>query len=86
MEKEWTYEENLSAPILTGDKVGTLTYRLGEKELGSIDILAGEDVRRPDIWIISKSCGRNSCCRPLRGVGMRKHQTPRNAFFGLFKI
>lgn len=45
VEKEWTYEENLSAPILTGDKVGTLTYRLGEKELGSIDILAGEDVR-----------------------------------------
>jgi D-alanyl-D-alanine carboxypeptidase (penicillin-binding protein 5/6) len=45
VEKEWTYEENLSAPILTGDKVGTLTYRLGEKELGSIDILADEDVR-----------------------------------------
>ena len=44
MEKMLTTNE-LTAPIEKGEQIGTVTYRLNGKELGSIGIYAGESVR-----------------------------------------
>lgn len=44
MEKMLTTNE-LTAPIEKGEQIGTVMYRLNEKELGSIGIYAGESVR-----------------------------------------
>ena len=44
MEKILTTNE-LTAPIEKGEQIGTVTYRLNGKELGSIGIYAGESVR-----------------------------------------
>lgn len=44
MEKMLTTNE-LTAPIEKGEQIGTVTYRLNGKELGSIGIYAGEPVR-----------------------------------------
>lgn len=44
MEKMLTTNE-LTAPIEKGEQIGTVTYRLKGKELGSIGIYAGESVR-----------------------------------------
>ena len=44
MEKMLTTNE-LTAPIEQGEQIGTVTYRLNGKELGSIGIYAGESVR-----------------------------------------
>lgn len=44
MEKMLTTNE-LTAPIEKGEQIGTITYRLNGKELGSIGIYAGESVR-----------------------------------------
>ena len=48
--KEWNYIENPSAPISEGDVVGTLTYRLGDTILGSVNILAAESVEKAGYW------------------------------------
>lgn len=45
MEKMLTTNE-LTAPIEKGEQIGTVTYRLNGKELGSIGIYAGESVRK----------------------------------------
>ena len=44
MEKMLTTNE-LTAPIEKGEQIGTVTYRLNGKEIGSIGIYAGESVR-----------------------------------------
>lgn len=44
MEKMLTTNE-LTAPIEKGEQIGTVTYRLNGKELGSIGIYAGESIR-----------------------------------------
>lgn len=46
IERNIAYIENPSAPIKTGDVLGTLTYTLNGKELGSVSILAAQDVAR----------------------------------------
>lgn len=48
--KEWNYMEDPSAPIEEGDVVGTLTYRLGDTVLGSVNILAAESVQKAGYW------------------------------------
>lgn len=48
--KEWNYVENPSAPLEEGDVVGTLTYRLGDAVLGSVNILAAESVEKAGYW------------------------------------
>ncbi len=37
-------EEKLAAPVKAGETVGRVTYRLGETELGSVDITADENI------------------------------------------
>ena len=44
IEKEIVYQEGLKAPIEEGAVIGTAVYRIGEKVIGSVDILAGENV------------------------------------------
>lgn len=46
IERTTTYIETPSAPINEGDILGTLTYTLNGKELGQVNILAAESVRR----------------------------------------
>ena len=49
MEKMLTTNE-LTAPIEKGEQIGTVTYRLNGKELGSIGIYAGESVREAKLF------------------------------------
>ena len=51
IEKMLTTNE-LTAPIEKGEQIGTVTYRLNGKELGSIGIYAGESVREAKFSII----------------------------------
>ncbi len=44
VEKAITLPEQVTAPVKEGDVVGTLTYSLGGKTLGTVDILAAEQV------------------------------------------
>ena len=46
IERTITFTENPSAPVNEGDILGTLTYTLNGKELGRVNILAAESVRR----------------------------------------
>ena len=46
IEKEWMFEENLTAPVNEGDILGRLVYRLNGQEIGSVDIVAAENVRK----------------------------------------
>ncbi len=43
IEKTLSLPEALEAPVREGDVVGSLTYQLGDKTLGTVDILAAED-------------------------------------------
>ena len=44
--------ENISAPIKKGDKIGRIKYVVGETEIGSVDILAGDDIDKISFWDI----------------------------------
>lgn len=44
--KELELPESATAPITKGDKAGRLVYRLNQKEIGSVNILFDEDVRK----------------------------------------
>ena len=46
IEKEWILEEQPVAPIEKGDLVGYLVYRMNGKELGKVEIVAAEAVRK----------------------------------------
>lgn len=41
---EIVMEPEITAPVELGDRVGSLKYKLGEKEIGSVDILAAEGI------------------------------------------
>ena len=43
IEKTLSLPEALEAPVREGDVVGSLTYQLGDKTLGTVEILAAED-------------------------------------------
>lgn len=42
--------EYISAPIKKGDKIGVVSYSLGEKEIGRSDIIAMEDIDKISFW------------------------------------
>lgn len=46
IEKKWLCVKELTAPVAEGQEIGKLTYMLGDKELGSISILASEAVEK----------------------------------------
>lgn len=40
--------ENVEAPITQGDVIGQIVYKLGEKNIGSVDVVAAETIRKAD--------------------------------------
>ena len=46
LKRSVTMEESVAAPVTKGDKVGTISYTLDDKELASFDILAAEHVEK----------------------------------------
>lgn len=50
IEKEFAFEENLTAPVNEGDILGRLIYRLNGAEIGSVDIVAAESVRKANFF------------------------------------
>jgi D-alanyl-D-alanine carboxypeptidase (penicillin-binding protein 5/6) len=55
--------ENISAPIKRGECVGRVVYKIGETEVGSVDIVAEEDVDRIGFWrIMLKLLSKMAMC------------------------
>lgn len=46
VEKTFTYEEEMEAPVQKGDVAGYAVYKLNGKELGKVEILFDEDVKK----------------------------------------
>lgn len=46
IEKEWVLEEEITAPVHEGDRLGKLVYRLDGKELGAVDLVSAEEVKK----------------------------------------
>ena len=46
IEKSTEYKENLKAPIKKGDVVGKIVYRLEGKEIGNIDLVSTENIKK----------------------------------------
>lgn len=46
IEKTFTFPDTLTAPVTEGDVIGSITYRLNGKELGSLPVKAAESVRK----------------------------------------
>ena len=46
IEKSTEYKENLKAPIKKGDVVGKIVYRLDGKEIGNIDLVSTENIKK----------------------------------------
>ena len=61
IEKEWVFEEEIKAPVSEGDILGRLVYRLNGQELGSVDIVAAEDVRKANFFDYLKRAASSFC-------------------------
>ena len=46
IEKKINLKEEIPAPVHQGDVIGTAEYYLGEKQIGTVDIIAGSDVKK----------------------------------------
>ena len=44
------YEKSIPAPVNAGDRLGRVVYKMGEREIGSTDILAAESVEKIGFW------------------------------------
>lgn len=53
------YKKNLTAPIREGDQIGTVTYQLDGKEIGSMPIIAAEGVKKAQYMDIFLKLLRN---------------------------
>ena len=42
--KELELPESVEAPVASGDVIGRAVYKLGDRELGTVDILCSEDI------------------------------------------
>ena len=49
--QEIEIQENLVAPLLKGDRIGRLIVYRGEEEIGSVNIIASEDIDRANIFV-----------------------------------
>ncbi|MCC3144423.1 D-alanyl-D-alanine carboxypeptidase [Halanaerobium sp. Z-7514] len=49
--QEIKIDDNLEAPLLKGDRIGRLVVYRGENEIGSVNILASEDIDRANIFV-----------------------------------
>ena len=46
IEKKIVMDEEITAPVKKGDKIGEAEYYLGDKKVGSVDIIASEEVEK----------------------------------------
>lgn len=54
-QKEYHLPDYISAPVQKGDAVGTVTLYLSGQAIGTVDLLAGEDVHRNQVlFVVSK--------------------------------
>ena len=49
-----TLKDDVTAPVKKGDVIGTAEIYVGEKSVGSIDIIAKDNVLRVNLWILLK--------------------------------
>ncbi len=52
--REETVVQSLPAPVAEGDAVGSVVFRVGEKEIGSVPVVAAETVSKIGFWEILK--------------------------------
>ena len=64
IEKVTDIPERLTAPIVKGEKIGTVTYMLDGKSIGTADILAAETVEKINFWSMLKKLGSWFLCSP----------------------
>lgn len=64
IEKVTDVPEKLTAPIVKGEKIGTVTYMLDGKSIGTADILAAETVEKINFWSMLKKLGSWFLCSP----------------------
>jgi len=50
--KELSWNENITAPIKKGDKVGQIVYKLDDKEIGKVDIVADQDMGKANWFVL----------------------------------
>lgn len=48
IEKELVLPDTVDAPVKKGDKIGDAVYRIGNEKIGSVDIIATENITRAD--------------------------------------
>ncbi|WP_326911360.1 D-alanyl-D-alanine carboxypeptidase family protein [Sedimentibacter sp. MB31-C6] len=48
---EVTYNDTVNAPLIKGDKIGTISVYINEEETKQIDAVVGEDVKKANIFI-----------------------------------
>lgn len=46
--KELSLPESIEAPVKTGEKVGEIIYSLGGEKIGSVDVIAKQDIEKAD--------------------------------------
>jgi len=51
--KSFDVPERVDAPIVMGDKIGTVTLSLGEDVVGTVDLIAGRDVERSELLYLA---------------------------------
>jgi D-alanyl-D-alanine carboxypeptidase (penicillin-binding protein 5/6) len=54
IEQNLTLEENVSAPIISGQKLGEISFTLDGKTLSTVDIIANNDVEKLNLFTMSK--------------------------------
>lgn len=48
IKKEISLPENATAPVKKGEKIGEATYQLGTEKIGTVDIIAAEDIPKAE--------------------------------------
>lgn len=57
------YEKSVAAPIRSGDKLGRAVYKIGEREIGSVELLAAESVEKISFWgVFLRMLAKMSLC------------------------
>ncbi len=55
--------ENISAPVRCGEVVGRVVYKLGEQEIGAVDIVAAESIEKIGFWgVMLKLLSKMAIC------------------------
>lgn len=59
VKKKMELPKSVKAPVKEGECAGRVLYKIGEKEIGSVAILYGEDVEKADLWdLLEKTAKR----------------------------